>query len=1147
VVPGDPPTLAGRRLGHYELIEAVGSGGMAAVLKAKDLELGRVVALKILPPEAARDPEGVTRFRQEARAAARLDHENIARVYSTGEDQGLHFIAFEFVEGVNLRVLIDRRGTIPAGECVGYLIQVAAGLTHAAERGVVHRDIKPSNIVVTPDRRAKIVDMGLARQLDAAAAGGVTQSGVTLGTFDYISPEQALDPRRADVRSDIYSLGCTFYHALTGRPPVPEGTAARKLHAHQHDDPLDPRQINPLVPDELAAVLARMMAKDPARRYQSPADLIADLKGVALRLRLAPDALGQDSVARAVPAGGPVLPEPPRLKLGWVLGLAAAGAAVAALALSGGDPDPRPVAPPWEDRDPTGKGDGLDGLATGKGNPVVPADGVVATAADLANRLRDPNTTRVQLAARLYDLTALPAVSFDGRELELVGAPGTVVRVRALPPGADADRTGTLTLKAETLTVSGVRFEVKPSAAGEGDGAGLTLVDPTEVALWDCVFVPPAGRQAGAVRVTRSGEGTAKVTVGRCVFAPGAFALALPDRADLAATDSGFGPQVAAVRAGDEDEAGPRAVRIELRRSSFLLDPTSAVVGDPPGGGSVRVSAGYCVFALAGGASPALPPVVPGPVTRAVLVRAGANPGVYGFVGDAGQKNAYYGVAALGLTADGEAKTLSFDDCRAADHPFEDTGAVTLTRRPWADRDPLAALAGESPWLAFALRLTDPADPAVFTPADPKVIGAQFHAPASTVRRAYPNRPWPPDPPQDPVGPRVLVWDPAAPEEGAPKGTGNDLAALLRKALPGEKVRVLIRYDGQLAVERVEVRPRAGDGAGFQVTFEPHPGSRPVLTASQAADAALNQTLFLVKSGAVVFKGLQFRLKPSRPRDPQRVAAAQLLGAESCTFEGCAFTLAEEDEGKVAAVLVDDPDKVMMADAAHRPTPKVRFEHCVLRGKGRAVWVPVSRPVEVDVAQSLVALDGPVYAAEAKGKPAEAARSVLRLTRSTVLAGGPVVDLHAGRAGDGGLVRLGVSAKETLFAAVPGAGRGLVELDGVDPADVGGNTPVLARDEWAGNRYANFDAGATVLVARPGDGAVPKEWGWDQWVSFSGELNKPVGTVKFEAPPAGLKELAAVKPADAAVKAVDFPELDGAKPADAGVEKIDGLPIPAVE
>ena len=203
-VVGDSHSIAGRKLGHFELIEAIGAGGMAAVLKARDLELGRIVALKILPPESALDPENVTRFKQEARAAAKLDHDNVARVYFCGEDQGLHFIAFEFVEGITLRQAIDWRGPVAAGDSVRYMIQLAAGLAHAAERGVVHRDIKPSNILITPDGRAKIVDMGLARHLESQSVnGGVTQSGVTLGTFDYISPEQALDPREADVRSDI--------------------------------------------------------------------------------------------------------------------------------------------------------------------------------------------------------------------------------------------------------------------------------------------------------------------------------------------------------------------------------------------------------------------------------------------------------------------------------------------------------------------------------------------------------------------------------------------------------------------------------------------------------------------------------------------------------------------------------------------------------------------------------------------------------------------------------------------------------------------------------------------------------------------------------------------------------------------------------
>src|SRR5207244_1594113 len=163
--------LRGRRLAHFELLEPIGVGGMAAVIRSRDTQLERTVALKILPPETASDPDNIRRFHQEARAAARLDHENIARVFFCGEDQGLHFIAFEFVEGENLRMLLERRGPIPVPEAVRYMLQIAAGLEHAASRGVVHRDIKPSNIIISSTGRAKLVDMGLARNVGPQADG----------------------------------------------------------------------------------------------------------------------------------------------------------------------------------------------------------------------------------------------------------------------------------------------------------------------------------------------------------------------------------------------------------------------------------------------------------------------------------------------------------------------------------------------------------------------------------------------------------------------------------------------------------------------------------------------------------------------------------------------------------------------------------------------------------------------------------------------------------------------------------------------------------------------------------------------------------------------------------------------------------------
>ena len=276
--------LPGERLGHFELLQYVGGGGMGKVFRALDTRLARNVALKILSPEHAADRETVLRFQNEAQSAARLDHDNIARVYYVGEDRGLHYIVFEFIEGVNIRDLVDSKGPLPLAEAVSYTLQVADALAHAAERNVVHRDIKPSNLLITPAGQAKLIDMGLARlrEVDAAAAD-LTASGVTLGTFDYISPEQARDPRNADVRSDIYSLGCTFFFMLTGRPPFLGGTMLQKLLQHQADQPPELRQFRPELPDDVNRILRKMLAKDPRRRYASPLELVNDLLGSRVR------------------------------------------------------------------------------------------------------------------------------------------------------------------------------------------------------------------------------------------------------------------------------------------------------------------------------------------------------------------------------------------------------------------------------------------------------------------------------------------------------------------------------------------------------------------------------------------------------------------------------------------------------------------------------------------------------------------------------------------------------------------------------------------------------------------------------------------------------------------------------------------------
>lgn len=277
--------LLGQELNHFRLEQLIGGGGMGAVFKARDTRLDRIVAIKVIP-RVGEDPDLLRRFRNEAQSAARLDHRNIARVYDVGRFEEWHYIVFEYIEGINLRDLVARDGVLSIDDAVFFTRQVVEAIQHADQRGVVHRDIKPSNVLVRADGQVKLVDMGLARSLQLEVSGDMTASGVTLGTFDYISPEQARDPRDADVRSDIYSLGCTLFFVLTGRPPFPGGTVLQKLLSHGNAPPPDPREFRPEVSDNLAAILQKMLAKRPSDRYGKPIDLIADLSELAVRENL---------------------------------------------------------------------------------------------------------------------------------------------------------------------------------------------------------------------------------------------------------------------------------------------------------------------------------------------------------------------------------------------------------------------------------------------------------------------------------------------------------------------------------------------------------------------------------------------------------------------------------------------------------------------------------------------------------------------------------------------------------------------------------------------------------------------------------------------------------------------------------------------
>ncbi len=274
-MPPDPSSQANefggehdhlKQLGKYQIQKKLGAGGMGTVFLAIDTELKRTVALKVLAKERAENPILVKRFKSEAQSAAQLTHPNIVHVYEAGEADGFLYIALEYVDGIDTLELLRKRGIVPVKRSIDIIKQTCKALQHAFEKGIVHRDIKPSNLMIRQDGTIKLADMGLARSVDDTIDTNITRAGTTVGTVDYMSPEQARDSRAADIRSDIYSLGCTWYHLLTGSIPYPEGSLTNKLQAHASGRIPDPRGRNPNVPEGVVAVMRRMMAKKKEER-----------------------------------------------------------------------------------------------------------------------------------------------------------------------------------------------------------------------------------------------------------------------------------------------------------------------------------------------------------------------------------------------------------------------------------------------------------------------------------------------------------------------------------------------------------------------------------------------------------------------------------------------------------------------------------------------------------------------------------------------------------------------------------------------------------------------------------------------------------------------------------------------------------------
>jgi serine/threonine protein kinase len=1120
-----PIGLHGRRLAHFELLDPIGVGGMAAVIRARDTQLDRNVALKILPPEMAVDPENVLRFHQEARAAAKLDHENIARVFFCGEDQGLHFIAFEFVEGDNLRTILDRRGRIPASEALHYILQVATGLAHSAARGVVHRDIKPSNIIISSNGRAKLVDMGLARSQEPHGDDGLTQSGVTLGTFDYISPEQALEPRDADVRSDIYSLGCTFYHMLTGRAPVPEGTAAKKLHHHQHVAPIDPRQLDPEIPDEVAAILARMMAKDPRHRYQRAEHLVQHLIQLAHKLGSVPE------VPEGVLYVDTPLPNPPRMR---PLLVAVAGGLILIIVVV------LHVTAPWSSPQPqTGawnSGPGADAPETNPGSipahpgaeaePIEPAplkppeprtaSASVETVKELAEQLKQKHPSAEVLLTSDLDLTlegresnsrSLPGLVIQGRKLVIRPKDSNEIRTITLKydpevpdDGQDGSRVWTaLTVKGGDVKLQRLRFLINATQA-QVLMAAIRVQDGATLSMEDCQFVqvdPPRAQPLATdpSRLSSLVVDNAHVMLERCFFVTqeragkllamspldNQDAVTLDEDGSVKLTNCAFGPHTVLCRL----QKRSRQKVAMYHCSSFVVDGTVFQAED---GALGRLTVHDSVFSC--------PRSPENSVASTTLIQQTGDARDIHFEGSG---NRYHNLSAFWIkSAPLETTALARDwgDFRQLieANGGRDQKALVLSRSPWAEMNPLKLLP-DRPELAFKV---DVKQPEMRQANNQGVIGVEQCTWGPTYTGDLP-----PLEKTEPAAVAFKTVDPTVKQSGA--GIYPKLSLAIGDAKPGDEIR--IKASGLVPVEPVKLEKATDD-----ITLKPYEGYQPILTLGDTSDP--EAALFRVHDGKLRIEGLQFHLRPSREEFTAQ-AVVDLVGDGQCYFKECLVSL--EPRGKpLAVVLLTDPGRVMkMEPAAPQQVPRVQLERCFIRGQGDLMAVRSNRPLDLSLDNSLVALAGSFLTVEGRAKDVPAPAPLLvKLNHVTAYLTEHLVRLRADKDGKEPVPVQVNPATNCLFASAEG--KSLIHLDGLEVPQ-GQMKHLFTWENGKQNAYSKFQP--MLDQQANGEMSLPP---YDQllWKSFTGEVDGHFsGVVRFVDPPVNDAPLARTLPAQFKVKA----------------------------
>ncbi len=1142
--------LRGRKLAHFELEEPIGVGGMAAVIRARDTQLDRKVALKILPPEMAADPDNVVRFEHEARAAARLDHENVARVYYFGSDQGLCFIAFEFVEGKNLRKLLDECGRIPVAEAIHYVLQIATGLAHAAERGVVHRDIKPSNIIVGENGRAKLVDMGLARSLHNRTTKDLTQSGVTLGTFDYISPEQALEPRAADVRSDLYSLGCTFYHMITGRPPVPEGTAARKLQFHQQGAPIDPRQLNPETPDEVAAVLARMMAKEPAQRYQRPEFLVQHLLAITQKLSAREERRQPEGVMFL----DSILPAPPRTHPLVVLGIGGL-AVVVLVAILGVLPDPSPpasgLATKSGEKQPGSK-PGRSSADAGKAAIAKPADPratpPIAPDATPGSRIRNVQQLR-QLARdgmagdftlepdgpeRLFELCTPgeeavgernPALVFRNADLAIRNSTlnRPVIRLTHDVANPYGKEWAAITLVEGRLLLRGIRFEI--DARSGAQPMALFHVLGGQLILQHCEFVqtdPPVGDLLGQpearltvlkVLADASAAQRPEIEFHNCYFSGGQDALNLEEGARILLQDCVFAPYESPVQIAGRSVHGWETT-LRVSECSWLLRPRPVITLD---------SQQRCSIVLERSVLSQLESDESPEGARATLLRLGARQPADRCVLDS-RENYFHNLGTLvGQLGENNVLRQRIVDLADFDRDqldqMRDSGSRLTEESPWLEANPLKVL-DKLQHRAFVLKET------ALAAGARDVFGEGLKGRAPVAPTAPPET----KPAVKPAEPRELIVD----------GQENfkTLASAFGAAESEDHFQIVLRLNGPVPLLPLEI----GDK---KVRIRADKDFHPVLMLNprHVPGADGEAALFKVHDGELVLEQIEVQLDPLR--QPVRFqSVVQVTGPGGCRLERCAITLNGVVDGpRLGLVVVTDPTGTMMAtpNKPARPgLPAIRLSDCFVRGQGDLLSLRASRPFELEARNSLVVLGGALLVSEGNRRDAGfTAPASVSLDHVTACVTQNLALLRSSPTNPAHVPLNFTSVSQCVFASLEG--RPFLYLDGPTSED-----DLRRWLTWRGQKNV-YNTTGSMLVWQPlemsmGMERMPQRCDADRWQRlWGGDDDQPLfNRVKFTGFPTD-RTLVQVVPADFHLEATG--ETGNAELATRGADP-DRLPQP---